>query len=126
MRGLRLAAAAFAATLALPASAQLKTDVVFTEYSALSSTAELVRRLSSPLSAIRIQQETQRAGQTLRGQQVELAREHYSLYVPDDPHALLVFIPPWPRAEIPRQCFACLRRLSLTTWWGMMSWKMGT
>jgi pimeloyl-ACP methyl ester carboxylesterase len=110
MRGLRLAAAAFAATMALPASAQLKTDVVFTEYSALSSTAELVRRLSSPLSAIRIQQEAQRAGQTLRGQQVDLAKEHYSLYVPDDPHALLVFIPPWPRAEIPRQWIPALNR----------------
>jgi hypothetical protein len=78
--------------LVLPASAQtaasqLRTDVVFTEYSALSSTAELVRRLYSPLSAIRINQEAQRAGRTLRGQPIDLAKEHYSIYVPDHPHS---------------------------------------
>jgi pimeloyl-ACP methyl ester carboxylesterase len=113
--------AGFAALLVLPASAQtassqLKTDVVFTEYSALSSTAELVRRLYSPLSAIRINQEAQRAGRILRGQSIDLAKEHYSIYVPDHPHSpsgaysLLVFIPPWPRAEVPRQWIPALNR----------------
>jgi hypothetical protein len=88
--------------LVLPASAQtaapqLKTDVVFTEYSALSSTAELVRRLYSPLTTVRINHEAQRAGRTLRGQPLDLAKEHYSIYVPDHPHSssgaysLLVF-----------------------------------
>jgi pimeloyl-ACP methyl ester carboxylesterase len=107
--------------LVLPASAQtaasqLRTDVVFTEYSALSSTAELVRRLYSPLSAIRINQEAQRAGRTLRGQPIDLAKEHYSIYVPGHPHSLsgayslLVFIPPWPRAEVPRQWIPALNR----------------
>jgi predicted esterase len=96
--------------MALPASAQLKTDVVFTEYSPLSTTAEMVRRLYSPLSALRIHQESERAGRTLRGQPIDLAKEHYSLYVPDHPHALLVFIPPWPRAEVPRQWIAALNR----------------
>src|SRR5689334_8960152 len=55
------------AMLALPASAQtassgLKTDIVFTEYSTLSSAAELVRRLASPLSAMRIEQAAEHAG----------------------------------------------------------------
>ena len=108
-RGLQLAAA-FAATTALPAGAQLKTDVVFTEYSPLSTTAELVRRLYSPLNAIRINQEAERAGRTLRGQPIVLANEHYSFYVPDHPRALLVFIPPWPRAEVPRQWIPALNR----------------
>jgi pimeloyl-ACP methyl ester carboxylesterase len=113
--------AAFAAMMALSASAQtaspgLRTDVVFTEYSALSGTAELVRRLSSPLSALRIRQEAERAGRTLRGQPIDLAKEHYSLYVPDRGHSpsgaysLLVFIPPWPRAEVPRQWITALNR----------------
>ena len=113
--------AGFAAMLALPASAQtaasqLRTDVVFTEYSVLSSTAELVRRLYSPLSAVRINQEAQRAGGTLRGQPIDLAKEHYSIYVPNHPHSpsgaysLLVFIPPWPRAEVPRQWIPALNR----------------
>jgi pimeloyl-ACP methyl ester carboxylesterase len=113
--------AAFAAMMALSASAQtassgLRTDVVFTEYSTLSITAELVRRLYSPLSALRINQEAQRAGHTLRGQPIDLAKERYSLYVPDRGHSpsgaysLLVFIPPWPRAEVPRQWIAALNR----------------
>ena len=98
------------------ASAELRSDVVFTEYSALSGTAELVRRLSSPLNALRIQQEAERAGRTLRGQPIDLAREHYALYVPDRGHSpsgaysLLVFIPPWPRAEVPRQWIPALKR----------------
>jgi len=41
----------------------LRTDVVFTEYSPLCSTAELVRRLLSPLTAIRLNQEAERAGE---------------------------------------------------------------
>ncbi len=101
--------------LALPASAQtasagLRAEVVFTEYSSLSSTAELVRRLASPLSALRINQEAERAGRTLRGQPIDLTKEHYSVYVPDRPRALLVFIPPWPRAEVPRQWIPALNR----------------
>ena len=113
--------AGLAAMMVLPASAQtgssqLRTEVVLTEYSALSSTEELVRRLYSPLSAIRIHQEAQRAGRTLRGQPIDLAQEHYSLYVPDHPHSpsgaysLLVFIPPWERAEVPRQWIPALNR----------------
>jgi pimeloyl-ACP methyl ester carboxylesterase len=113
--------AGFAAIMALPAggqtaASQLRTDVVFTEYAALSSTAELVRRLYSPLSAIRINQEAQRVGRTLRGQPIDLAKEHYSIYVPDHPHSpsgaysLLVFIPPWPRAEVPRHWIPALNR----------------
>lgn len=98
------------------AAAQLRTDVVFTEYSPLSTTAELVRRLYSPLSAVRINQEAQRAGRTLRGQAIDLTKEHYSVYVPDHPHSpsgaysLLVFIPPWPRVEVPRQWIPALNR----------------
>jgi pimeloyl-ACP methyl ester carboxylesterase len=108
-RALQLVAG-FAALAALPASAQLKTDVVFTEYSPLSITAEMVRRFYSPLTALRINQEAQRAGHTLRGQPIDLAKEHYAVYVPDHPHALLVFIPPWPRAEVPRQWIPALNR----------------
>jgi hypothetical protein len=89
----------FAALMVIPASAQtastaLKTDIVFSQYSARSNTEELVRRLYSPLTALRINQEAQRAGHTLRGQPIDLSRERYSIYVPEHhPHALLVFIP---------------------------------
>jgi pimeloyl-ACP methyl ester carboxylesterase len=107
--------------LVRPASAQtvvsgLRNEVVFTEYSPLSSTAELVRRLSSPLTALRLHQEAEHAGQTLHGQPIDLARERYSINVPASPHSpsgtysLLVFVPPWPRAEVPRHWIAVLNR----------------
>lgn len=96
--------------MALPAGAQLRTDVVFTEYTALSTTAEMVRRLYSPLRAVRIHQEAQRTGHTLLGQPIDLAKEHYAIYVPDHPRALLVFIPPWSRAEVPREWIPALNR----------------
>jgi pimeloyl-ACP methyl ester carboxylesterase len=114
-------AAAVAAFLVRPASAQtvvsgLRNEVVLTEYSPLCSTTELVRRLLSPLTALRLNQEAQRAGQTLRGQAIDLARERYSIHIPASPHSpsgtysLLVFVPPWPRAEVPRQWISVLDR----------------
>ena len=100
---------------ALPAGAQnapsgLQTDVVFSEASTLSSTAELVRRTFSPLTALHINQEAQRTGHSLRGQPLDPAREHYAVYVPEHPQALLVFVPPWSRAEVPRQWIPVLNR----------------
>jgi pimeloyl-ACP methyl ester carboxylesterase len=107
--------------IGLHASAQvtssgLRTDVVFTEYSTLSSTAELVRRLSSPLSAMRIEQAAAHAGQTLHGQRIDLTQEHFSIYVPEHPdsasgtYSLLVFVPPGPRPEVPRHWIPALNR----------------
>jgi pimeloyl-ACP methyl ester carboxylesterase len=104
-----------------PASAQtivsgLRDEVVFTEYSPLCSAEELVRRLLSPLTALRVNQEAQLAGKTLRGQPIDLARERYSINIPASPHSpsgtysLLVFVPPWPRAEIPRHWISVLDR----------------
>jgi pimeloyl-ACP methyl ester carboxylesterase len=111
--------AGLTALLASPANSQsvapgLKTDVVFSEYSELSSTQELVRRLLSPLSALRATQEAARAGKTLRGQPLDLASERFSVYVPPDSgarrYSLLVFVPPWPRAEVPAQWIPALDR----------------
>jgi pimeloyl-ACP methyl ester carboxylesterase len=52
----------------------------------------------------------------LRGQPIDLAGERYSINVPASPHtpsgtySLLVFVPPWPRAEVPRQWISVLDR----------------
>ncbi len=111
--------AGLTALLASPANTQpitsgLRTDVVFSEYSALSSTQELVRRLLSPLGALRVTQEAARAGKTLHGQPIDLASERFSLYVPPDSpgrrYSLLVFVPPWPQARVPAQWIAALDR----------------
>jgi pimeloyl-ACP methyl ester carboxylesterase len=106
------------APLGLKNDSGLNSDVVFTEYFPLSSVEELVRRLFSPLGALRLNQEAQRAGRALRGQPIDLTKEHYSIYIPEHPrspsgtYALLVFIPPWPRAEVPRQWIPILNRYS--------------
>jgi len=111
--------AGLTALLASPANSQsvapgLQTDVVFSEYSELASTQELVRRMASPLSALRATQEAAHAGKTLRGQPVDLAGERFSIYVPPDSrrrrYSLLVFVPPWPRAEVPAQWIPALDR----------------
>ena len=109
------------AAVVLTAGAQtapsgLKDDVVFTAYSSVSNAAELVRRLCSPLTALRLNQSAERASQTLLGQPIDLTKERYSVYVPAHPHSpqgtysLLVFIPPWSRAEVPRQWISTLNR----------------
>ncbi|HEY6924795.1 MAG TPA: hypothetical protein VI653_15075 [Steroidobacteraceae bacterium] len=90
------------------ASFGLRSDVVFTEYTPLSSLAELARRLYGPSAA--------QTGRTLQGQPIDLTKERYSLYVPDSPrppsaaYSLLVFIPPYPRAEVPRQWIPVFNR----------------
>src|SRR5882724_2067358 len=85
----------------------LRNGVVFNEYSALSSSPELVRRLLSPLIALRANQEAARMGKALRGQPINLAGESFSIYVPAHPpahgYSLLVFVPPWSKAEVPSQ-----------------------
>lgn len=59
----------FAATVDAPTTAVatgLQRDVVFSDYSPLSSSMELARRLLSPLNAMRVSQELARSGQPAR------------------------------------------------------------
>jgi pimeloyl-ACP methyl ester carboxylesterase len=95
-------------------TAGLQNGVVFTEYSALSTSSELVRRLFSPLTALRVNQEAARTGKTLRGQPINLAGESFSIYVPAHPpphgYSLLAFVPPWSKAEVPPQWIPALDR----------------
>jgi pimeloyl-ACP methyl ester carboxylesterase len=114
-----LLGAGFLAVQMSPANTQilpvgLRNGVVFTEYSALSSTPELVRRLLSPLNALRANQAAARMGKALRGQPINLASESFSIYVPAHPpphgYSLLVFVPPWSKAEVPSQWIPVLER----------------
>lgn len=79
----------------------------------------MLRRLTSPLTALRLSQKAEGVGRALRGQPVDLAGERYSLYVPGRPdpqtgaYSLLVFIPPWSRAEIPRHWIPVLDRYNM-------------
>ena len=84
----------------------LQVQAGFDDYSPLSASAEITRRLLSPLTADAVQRALQQSHERLRDQSIDLAAEHFVLYVP--PHApsagyaLLVFIPPWDEAQLPR------------------------
>jgi pimeloyl-ACP methyl ester carboxylesterase len=89
-------------------------DVVFSDYGDSSSNPELVRRLQSPLTADRIRQELKRSGKTLAAQPLNLSEERFIVHLPphqpDGGFALLVFVPPWQGAQLPREWVPVLDR----------------
>jgi len=100
-------------TVATPAIADTDAEftglhgyAVFSDYSALSSSAELQHRLLSPLNADQASKRLAHSAVALRDQPIDLARERFTVYVPPHPQAqgfgLLVFIPPWENAMLPR------------------------
>jgi pimeloyl-ACP methyl ester carboxylesterase len=84
----------------------LRNDVVFSDYSPLSSGAELQHRLLSPLNSDQVSKRLSHSAVELRDQSIDLAQERFTVFVP--PHSpaqgygLLVFIPPWENAMLPR------------------------
>lgn len=85
---------------AAPTQPGLHAGVVLTESSPLASTAEIVRRTFSPLTAQHIAEVASLAGQPL-----DITREKFVVYVPTrkppEGYALLVFVPPWDVATLP-------------------------
>jgi pimeloyl-ACP methyl ester carboxylesterase len=92
----------------------LQNDVVFSDYSPLSSSAELLHRLLTPLSALQVGKRLAHSTVALRDQPIDLAQERFTAYVPSHPPAqgygLLVFVPPWENAMLPRGWAAVLDR----------------
>jgi pimeloyl-ACP methyl ester carboxylesterase len=108
----RIAFAVMLAAAAQPAMAAdsatgLQQDVVFTDYSPYSRPAELLRRSGSPLLNHRAEQMEKTSGVRLREQDIDLSQERFALYVPEQAppqgYALLVFVPPWQEAAVPRK-----------------------
>jgi Esterase PHB depolymerase len=91
-------------SVALAAGETLR-DVAFADYTAYSSNGELMRRLMSPLTALRLGQQSAGIQGLLTGQAVTLAAERFIVYVPAQQpprgFALLVFVPPWQEARLP-------------------------
>jgi predicted esterase len=89
----------------LPAPTGLKTQVEFSDYSPLSASTEVMRRLLSPLTAAQVQRSLERSHQRLSAQSIDLAAERFVLYVPahapPDGFALLTFVAPWDEARLP-------------------------
>jgi pimeloyl-ACP methyl ester carboxylesterase len=92
----------------------LQSDVVFSDYSPLSSSTELLHRLLSPLNAVQLTKKLAHSPVALRDQPIDLAQERFTVYVPSHPRAqgygLLVFVPPWENARLPRGWAAVLDR----------------
>lgn len=95
----------------------LQRVVVFTDYSPDSRNTELLRRLASPLTALRAQLQLVRSGTAIREQSLDLAQEKFTVYVPSESppggYGLLVFVPPWKDAIVPRGWIAALDRHGL-------------
>jgi hypothetical protein len=92
----------------------LHNDVVFSDYSALSSSAELLRRFLSPLNAARAAKRLAQSAVALRDQPIDLTQERFAVYVPShspaEGYGLMVFVPPWENAMLPRGWAAILDR----------------
>jgi pimeloyl-ACP methyl ester carboxylesterase len=92
----------------------LQRAVTFTEYSPLAANSEMVRRLYSPLAAAEIERMVARSGKQLSEQSIDVAQERFAVYVPahspSQGFGLLVFIPPWQEAGLPRGWAEVLER----------------
>jgi hypothetical protein len=97
-----------------PARVGRQGNVVFTQYASLTSAAEIVRRMISPLEARGVLQAASRTGKNLQGQPLDLAKERFSLYVPREAppqgYALLAFVSPYDDASIPIDWISVLER----------------
>ncbi len=90
-------------------------NVVFADYSPLSSSTEIMGRLLSPLNAMRVQQALARSARPLIAQSIDLTRERFAVHVPPEApppsgYALMVFVPPWEEAIVPVQWVPMLDR----------------
>jgi pimeloyl-ACP methyl ester carboxylesterase len=92
----------------------LQSDVVFSDYSQLSSSTELLHRLLSPLNAVQVRERLSHSAVALRDQPIDLSQERFTAYVPSHAptrgYGLLVFVPPWENATLPRGWAAILDR----------------
>jgi hypothetical protein len=97
-----------------PAAVGLLTHLQFDAYSPLSASAEIVRRLLSPLAAAEVRRSLEKSGERLSEQSIDLPGERFTLYVPAQRqaggYALLAFVPPWDEAQLPRGWAAVLER----------------
>lgn len=80
-------------------------NVVFTEYTPLSSNVELARRLLTPLTSAQLPALVAKTGKKLSEQPVDLAQEKFIVYVPStkpaNGYGLIVFVPPWDAGQVP-------------------------
>jgi pimeloyl-ACP methyl ester carboxylesterase len=107
MRMMCCAALLALATLAEASAPSLQSDVVFNQYSPLATTAQLLDRVMSPLTAARLFAAYKAKGERPTGYTIDPGAEHFAVYVPSVApsqrgYGLLVFVPPWSGALVPQ------------------------
>ena len=106
-----LGLAGLGAAPALAADGGLMKDVTFGDYAAAASSGELARRVLTPLAFERIRPRLADAS----AHSLDLAEERFVVYVPQGEapaagYGLLVFVPPWPEAALPKDWPSVLDR----------------
>ena len=90
---------------ASPASG-VQDNVHFQTYGSYARSSEVMRRVFSPLTVAAIRHDLARAGKSLNETSIDLNSESFLVYVPKEKPAggyrLLVFVPPWQRAQLPQ------------------------
>ena len=83
----------------------LRQDVIFTDYGPLARNSEILRRVFTPLTVAGLQREFARTGKTLSETSFNPAAEKFLVRVPAEKppqgDGLLVFAPPWQKAQLP-------------------------
>jgi hypothetical protein len=90
-------------------------QMTFDHYSPLASGYELLDRVIRPLLAERLLADVAAKGTRIAEQSIDLAQEHFALYVPKSPappagYGLMVFVPPWQQAAIPARWLSVFDR----------------
>jgi predicted esterase len=84
----------------------LHEDVMFSDYPALARNSELLSRVFTPLTLAGIKRDLARTGKTLGETSVDLTAEKFLVYVPPTKppggYRLMVFVPPWQKAQLPQ------------------------
>lgn len=111
-------ALALAACSARAEAPGLRDDVAFRHPSPLTRNDTLAQRMLTPLLAEAMGRRLRAAGGSPEALAVDVARERFELYVPpgDAPAAgygLLVFVPPWETAGVPRAWIPVLARAGM-------------
>ena len=92
--------------VAAEAAGTVLRDVVAADYTPYAESAELLRRLASPLTRLAEERALAQSNSTLTRYSLAVAAERFLIYqpaAPPPPHgfALLVFVPPWQDARLP-------------------------
>jgi predicted esterase len=96
----------FEPALAEDASPGIQDNVHFQAYGSYARSSEVMRRVFSPLTGATIRRDLARTGKSLNETPLDLSGENYLVYMPRVKPAggyrLLVFVPPWQKAQLPQ------------------------